>query len=124
MNSTVIDFNAAKIKKIEQALDKAAKDAAEAADLAADEDVAQDQAISDMATDIVVDVIDFLLEQDIDVRDDPMTIYDILLLHEVLKSLTYRAMKEEYPIQQIAESMLTLEDPLKSLNDFLDLTSD
>ncbi len=124
MNSTVIDFNAAKIKKREQALDKSAKDAAEAADLAADEDVAQDQAISDMATDIVVDVIDFLLEQDIDVRDDPMTIYDILLLHEVLKSLTYRAMKEEYPIQQIAESMLTLDDPLKSLNDFLDLTSD
>ena len=113
MSATVIDFNAAKAKKIEKFLE----DAAEVDDL-------QDQAISSMVMDIVADVIDFLFEQDIDVRDDPMTIYDILLLHEVLKSLVYRAMKEEYPIQGVSESLMTIDDPLQSLNDFLDLTDE
>jgi hypothetical protein len=53
-----------------------------------------------------------------------MTIYDILLLHEVLKSLVYRAMKEEYPIQGVSEALMTIDDPLQSLNDFLDLTDE
>lgn len=113
MSATVIDFNSAKAKKIEKVLE----DAAEVDEL-------QDQAISSMVMDIVADVIDFLFEQDIDVRDDPMTIYEILLLHEVLKALVYRAMKEEYPIQAVAESLMTIDDPLKSLNDFLDLTDE
>jgi hypothetical protein len=113
MSATVIDFNSAKAKKV-------LKDLEEAAEV----DELQDQAISVMVMDIVTDVIDFLLEQDIDVRDDPMTIYDILLLHEVLKALVYRAMKEEYPIQGFAEALMTIDDPLKSLNDFLDLTDE
>ena len=74
MSATVIDFNSARSKKIERIMEEAAE-----------VDELQDQAVSIMVMDIVTDVIDFLLEQDIDVRDDPMTIYDILLLHEVLK---------------------------------------
>jgi hypothetical protein len=113
MSATVIDFNAAKANKVIKTLEEAAE-----------VDELQDQAISNMSADIVLDVIDFLFEQDIDVRDDPMTIYDITLLHEVLKSLVYRAMKEEYPIQGVSESLMTIDDPLKTLNDFLDLTDE
>jgi hypothetical protein len=33
-------------------------------------------------------------------------------------------MKEEYPIQGVSEALMTIDDPLQSLNDFLDLTDE
>lgn len=68
------------------------------------------------------DIIE-ILEEDFgcDVHKDPATIYDILAIVEQIKSLAYRAMGEEYPMQTISRSMFesSIDDPVGLLNFFM-----
>lgn len=106
--SNIVDFNKARVEKITRRMEETLLEAEE-----------QQNEIEGLAADIVYDIIDFFDEVDIDVRENPNTIYDIILLIEVLKSLIHRCMNEEYPTQKVAESLMTIEDPKKILDDFL-----
>ena len=106
--SNVIDFNKMRIEKVAKRIED---------NLLEDED--QDKEVEGLAIDIIYDVLDFLGEMDIDVRENPNTIYDIILMVEVVKSLIFRSMHQEYPVQNVAESLMTIEDPQTALDDFL-----
>ena len=103
--SNVIDFNKMRAERITKR---------------AEEDLLEDEEQVDrLAIDIINDIVDFLAEMDIDVRDNPNTIYDIILIVESMKSLIFRGMHQDYPMQSVAESLMTIEDPQTALDDFL-----
>ena len=106
--SNVIDFNKMRIEKVAKRIED---------NLLEDED--QDKEVEGLAIDIIYDVLDFLGEMDIDVRDNPNTIYDIILIVESIKSLIFRSTHQDYPMQGVAESLMTIEDPQTALDDFL-----
>ena len=106
--SNVIDFNKMRIEKVTKRIED---------NLLEDED--QDKEVEGLAIDIIYDVLDFLGEMDIDVRENPNTIYDIILMVEVVKSLIFRSMHQDYPVQNVSESLMTIEDPQTALDDFL-----
>jgi len=56
--------------------------------------------------------------------DNDKFAYDILLLVESIKSLLYRALGKEYPMQTITEMMFELSDPKALLNDFFEIESE
>ena len=72
--SNVIDFNKMRIERVTKRIED---------NLLEDED--QDKEVEGLAIDIIYDVLDFLGEMDIDVRENPNTIYDIILMVEVVK---------------------------------------
>ena len=106
--SNVIDFNKMRIERVTKRIED---------NLLEDED--QDKEVEGLAIDIIYDVLDFLGEMDIDVRENQNTIYDIILMVEVVKSLIFRSMHQDYPVQNVAESLMTIEDPQTALDDFL-----
>ena len=72
--SNVIDFNKMRIERVTKRIED---------NLLEDED--QDKEVEGLAIDIIYDVLDFLGEMDIDVRENPNTIYDIIIMVEVVK---------------------------------------
>lgn len=72
-----------------------------------------------MAVDMVYDILDYLDDAGIDIRANPKTIYDIVLLTETLKSLIHRTNDTPYPMQEITESFSNIADPALALNEFL-----
>ena len=103
--SNVIDFNKMRAERITKR---------------AEEDLLEDEEqVERLAIDIIYDIVDFLAEMDIDVRDNPNTIYDIILIVESIKSLIFRSTHQDYPMQGVAESLMTIEDPQTALDDFL-----
>ena len=78
-----------------------------------------DDDIESTAINIVYDVVDILGEIGLDVRDEPESIFELVLLTEVLKSIMYRLQGEDYSMQSVAEDLVEIEDPETALYDFL-----
>ena len=57
-------------------------------------------------------------------EDFPDVAYDILLITEAIKSLTYTLEDMDYPMHKIAEGLFPMENPSAFIEDFIETTFD
>lgn len=72
-----------------------------------------------MAIDMVYDILDFLEDEGLDLRADPKIMYDIIMVAQSINGLLCRIDGEVHRAHEIAELLVSIENPEEALNQFL-----
>lgn len=94
MSDNVIDFDAARVKLMEEKFDKLTE-----------ETMSEEDFIADFGLTVACDVLDAMIDFGFDPMENPDTIKDVFATIEVLRGLLHRAKSTDHPFQQISDSM-------------------
>ena len=72
-----------------------------------------------MAIDMVYDILDFLEDEGLDLRADPKIMYDIIMVIQSINGLLSRIDGEPHRVHELAELVMSIENPEEALNQFL-----
>jgi hypothetical protein len=72
-----------------------------------------------MAIDMVYDILDFLEDEGLDLRADPKIMYDIIMVIQSINGLLSRIDGEHHRAHELAELVVSIENPEEALNQFL-----
>lgn len=107
--SNIIDFNAMKLKKMEERFDELTEQSEIIEDLAAD-----------FAISAVMDIIDACYEFGFDVMENPDVIRDLLLTLEGIRGIIHRINADRLAVHDISDSMFNdITDTKSALEQFL-----
>jgi hypothetical protein len=122
MSGNVIDFNAAKLKKMQDRFDDKMQDGF---DDIVEEQLSEEDMITGFAYMVVCDVIEVMSDIGYNVRDNPDTMKDIVTSVESIRGLLHRAKGTEYPFHKISDSFFDkmfygARDPSELLEKFIE----
>jgi hypothetical protein len=100
--NNVVDLTQFRTKKVEEAVPE--------------EDVDYNE---HMAIDMVYDILDFLEDEGLDLRADPKIMYDIIMVIQSINGLLSRIDGEPHRAHELAELVVSIENPEEALNQFL-----
>lgn len=110
----VVDFSAFKKKDYEDRVKQKYEDLVSQAEQ-------EEDAIIDLSIVSTYDIIDLLYEHGYIVTDNPKTIYSIIMIVEAIKSMCHVSKdREDYPFHVLAQEIFNIDDPQKTLNEFLE----
>jgi hypothetical protein len=72
-----------------------------------------------MSIDMVYDILDFLEDEGLDIRADPKIMYDIIMVAQSINGLLCRIDGEPHRAHELAELVVSIENPEEALNQFL-----
>lgn len=114
MSENVIDFDAARLKKMEKKFDDMVE-----------EQMSEEDMIADFALTVLCDVIEVMSELDFNIRDNPESMKDILACVEAIRGLMHRTKGTEHPFQNISDTIFESifeekKDPAELLESFIE----
>ena len=72
-----------------------------------------------MAIDMVYEMLDFLEDEGLDLRANPKIMYDIVMVTQSINGLLCRIDGEHHRAHELAEMVVSIENPEEALNEFL-----